>query len=132
MRSEFIVKDCENMDTAIDIALASRCDDICQQLNELKEAQKVAETRLCEIASTPTPRPSRSPSMPLGRRRGAAPEARSYEGKQHDACKLILLGFPRPLLLADVKAIGFRCKETFGPSQAQATIIVRAFDLSKK
>eukprot|EP00959_Pyramimonas_sp_CCMP1952_P433222 9072190-Pyramimonas_sp.AAC.1 len=44
MRAEFCVRTGDSMDTSADIALASRCDDIAQQLNELKEAQKAADT----------------------------------------------------------------------------------------
>eukprot|EP00959_Pyramimonas_sp_CCMP1952_P178805 3737569-Pyramimonas_sp.AAC.1 len=75
MRSEFIVRNGDSMDTATDIALASRCDDIAQQLNELKEAQKAADTLICGLASTPTPRLPTSPSPPQDRRRRSAADA---------------------------------------------------------
>eukprot|EP00959_Pyramimonas_sp_CCMP1952_P327980 6866485-Pyramimonas_sp.AAC.1 len=85
-------------------SLSEKCDGIERQLADLAHRQCISEARLCESLSTPTPTSpplSSSASSARGSSRPSPPDQ-----PQQDARKLVLLGFPGPLLAKDLREIG--------------------------
>ncbi|CAK0880955.1 unnamed protein product, partial [Prorocentrum cordatum] len=111
-----------HMSDAADPTLTSKVIAIEGSLSELLDRQRASEAHIAALQSPPTP-----PASPSPRR-----TTTNQQNAQDQTCKLVLLGFTRPMLASDLKLIGNSCVHTFAPAQSAAKIIVRGFDMSKK
>ncbi|CAK0861300.1 unnamed protein product [Prorocentrum cordatum] len=95
-----------------------------QQMTPLHEAQQITENHVCEIRPSPIPKSPHSNSRPAG---GHPAD----EHQQQQVCKLVLLGFARPLAGA-MRLVGSACRAAFAPTSDRQKRIAPALCIGQQ